>query len=110
MDGSQKMQQRIFDAMNELERANKPAILMSTSVAIWLHFLATNSDIDDPLGYKLIPLCRNPDSMAAVKQALSLPEFNRQLSSGYFSEIAAILAQIRATSVLEVISNKIGSL
>ena len=110
MDGSQKMQQRIFDAMNDLDATNKSAFAMCTSVAIWLHFLAISSNIDDPLGYKLTPLCRIQDPMTVVREALSLPEFSRKLSDRYFSEIATTLAEIRNTSVLQVISKNFTSL
>jgi fructuronate reductase len=42
MDGSQKMQQRIFDPMNDLAKLGFGAPIMCAAVAIWIHFLATN--------------------------------------------------------------------
>lgn len=110
MDGSQKMQQRIFDGMNDLAKLSKPAPLHATAVAIWVHFLATNSEIDDPLASKLTPLAKSDDALAAVVKTLSLPEFTRKLNPIYFEEIAKDLVTIRKTSVLQLLSNKIATL
>lgn len=110
MDGSQKMQQRIFDAANELGAQEKSAARHLAVVAIWIHFLATNADIDDPLAHKLTPLAQISDSLEAVTKTLSLPEFTRKLSPSNFAAVAADLSIIRSSSVLDLISNKIGAL
>jgi len=110
MDGSQKMQQRIFDAMNDLEKLARPAPLHVAAVAIWVHFLATNNEIDDPLAHKLTPLAKSADALEAVVKTLSLDEFSRKLNPSYFEAIAKDLATIRNSSVLELLSNKIATL
>ena len=110
MDGSQKMQQRIFDGANELAKQGSAAPLHVAAVAIWIHFLATNSDIDDPLADKLIPLAQISDAISAVTKTLSLPEFTRRLDPSYFPAIATDLMEIRSTSVLALISNRIAKL
>jgi fructuronate reductase len=110
MDGSQKMQQRIFDAANDLVKLGKPATLHSTAIAIWIHFLATNKEIDDPLAHKLSPLAQLPDSLEAVTQTLSLQEFTRKLDPSLFAAVAADLSIIRNSSVLDLISNRIAAL
>jgi fructuronate reductase len=110
MDGSQKMQQRIFDGANELASQGKSAALHQAAIAIWIHFLATNTEIDDPLAHKLTPLAQISDPLEAVTQTLTLPEFTRKLDPGLFPAIAEDLEIIRSTSVLDLISNKIASL
>ncbi len=110
MDGSQKMQQRIFDGANDLEKLGRPAPLHAAAIAIWIHFLATNSEIDDPLAFKLSPLAQNADPLAAVTDTLTLAEFTRKLDPSYFAAIAADLETIRGSSVLELISNRIAGL
>ena len=110
MDGSQKLQQRIFDAANELAKLGRPAPLHVLAVAIWVHFLGTNNEIDDPLADKLSPLAKAPDAFEAVVKTLSLPEFTRALNPIYFEEVAKDLANIRSSSVLAVISNKMAAL
>jgi fructuronate reductase len=110
MDGSQKMQQRIFDGANELASQGKSAALHQAAIAIWIHFLATNTEIDDPLAHKLTPLAQISDPLEAVTQTLTLPEFTRKLDPGLFPAIAEDLEIIRSTSVLELISNKIAAL
>jgi fructuronate reductase len=110
MDGSQKMQQRIFDAANDLTKQGKSAALHSAAVAIWIHFLATNPEIDDPLASKLKPLAQNSDSLKAVTQLLSLAEFTRKLDPSLFAAVAADLSTIRSSSVLGLISNRIATL
>ena len=110
MDGSQKMQQRIFDGANELAKQGIAAPLHVAAVAIWIHFLATNSDIDDPLAHKLVPLAQISDSLDAVTQTLSLPDFTRKLDPRYFPAIATDLMEIRSSSVLSLISNRIAEL
>ena len=110
MDGSQKMQQRIFDGANELASQGKSAALHQAAIAIWIHFLATNTEIDDPLAHKLTPLAQTSDPLEAVTQTLMLPEFTRKLDPGLFPAIAEDLEIIRSTSVLDLISNKIASL
>jgi len=110
MDGSQKMQQRIFDGANELAKQGIAAPLHIAAVAIWIHFLATNSDIDDPLAHKLVPLAQISDALDAVTKTLSLPEFTRKLNPSYFPAIAADLVVIRGSSVLSLISNRIAEL
>lgn len=110
MDGSQKMQQRIFDAANDLVKLGKPATLHSTAIAIWIHFLATNKEIDDPLAGKLTPLAQLSDSLEAVTQTLLLQEFTRKLDPSLFAAVAADLSIIRNSSVLDLISNRIAAL
>ncbi len=110
MDGSQKMQQRIFDGANELASQGKSAALHQAAIAIWIHFLATNTEIDDPLAHKLTPLAQISDPLEAVTQTLTLPEFTRKLDPSFFPTIAEDLEIIRSTSVLELISNKIAAL
>jgi fructuronate reductase len=110
MDGSQKMQQRIFDAANELAEQGRSAALHLAVVAIWIHFLATNNEIDDPLAHKLKPLAQNSDALEAVTQTLSLPEFTRKLSPSHFAAVAADLTTIRSSSVLVLLSNRIAAL
>ncbi len=110
MDGSQKMQQRIFDGANELASQGKSPSLHQAAIAIWIHFLATNSEIDDPLAHKLTPLAQISVPLEAVTQTLTLPEFTRKLDSGLFPAIAQDLEIIRSTSILELISNKIATL
>ena len=110
MDGSQKMQQRIFDAANELAAQGKSAALHLAVVAIWIHFLAINTEIDDPLVHKLKPLAQIPDSLEAVTKTLSLEEFTRKLNPNHFAAVAADLSVIRSSSVLDLISNKIAAL
>jgi fructuronate reductase len=110
MDGSQKMQQRIFDGANELAKQGKSAVLHQAAIAIWIYFLATNIEIDDPLAHKLTPLAQISDSLQAVTQTLTLAEFTRKLDPGLFPAIAEDLKLIRSTSVLDLISNKIATL
>jgi fructuronate reductase len=110
MDGSQKMQQRIFDAANDLTKQGKSAALHSAAVAIWIYFLATNPEIDDPLASKLKPLAQISDSGEAVTQLLSLAEFTRKLDPSLFAAVAADLSTIRSSSVLGLISNRIATL
>ncbi|CAB4740556.1 unannotated protein [freshwater metagenome] len=107
MDGSQKMQQRIFDGANDLAKLGRPAPLHVAAVAIWVHFLATNTDIDDPLAHKLTPLAQSSDPLEAVTKTLSLAEFTRKLDPKYFDQVAEDLKLIRSSSVLELISNRI---
>ena len=110
MDGSQKMQQRIFDGANDLAKLGRPAPLHIAAVAIWVHFLATNSEIDDPLADKLTPLAKSADALEAVVKTLSLEDFTRKLNPSYFEAVAKDLATIRKSSVLELLSNKIAAL
>ena len=110
MDGSQKMQQRIFDGANDLAKLGRKAPLHLLAVAIWVHFLGTNNEIDDPLAHKLTPLAKAPDAFEAAVKTLSLPDFTRALNPIYFEEVAKDLANIRNSSVLEVISNKMAAL
>lgn len=110
MDGSQKMQQRIFDAANDLAGQGRSAALHLTVVAIWIHFLAINTEIDDPLVHKLKPLAQISDSLEAVTKTLSLEEFTRKLSPNHFAAVAADLSTIRSSSVLDLLSNKIAEL
>lgn len=110
MDGSQKMQQRIFDGANEIAKQGKSAALHQAAVAIWIHFLATNNEIDDPLAHKLIPLAQISDPLEAVTQTLTLPEFTRELDPSHFPAIAADLKLIRSTSILQLLSNRIAAL
>jgi fructuronate reductase len=110
MDGSQKMQQRIFDAANDLAKQGKSAALHLAVVAIWIHFLATNTEIDDPLIHKLKPLAQVSDPLEAVTKTLSLSEFTRKLDPSLFATVAADLSTIRSSSVLALISNRIAAL
>lgn len=109
MDGSQKMQQRIFDGANELAKQGKSAALHQACVAIWIHFLATNTEIDDPLAHRLTPLAQLPDPLEAVTKTLTLAEFTRKLDQLHFSAIAEDLKLIRNTSILQLLSNRIAT-
>lgn len=110
MDGSQKMQQRIFDVLNDLAEQDRDSPLLVASVAIWLHFLAVNNEVDDPLADILTPLAKLPSAIDAVSGCLTLAEFSRKLSPGYFGDVAADLETIRNTSVMELLEAKISAL
>jgi mannitol-1-phosphate/altronate dehydrogenase len=104
------MQQRIFDAANDLTKQGKSAALHLAVVAVWIHFLATNTEIDDPLAHKLSPLAQISDPLEAVTKTLSLAEFTRKLDPSLFSGVAADLSTIRSSSVLGLLSNRITAL
>lgn len=110
MDGSQKLQQRIFDAANDLAGIGKSSALHLAVVAIWIHFLATNNEIDDPLASKLKPLAQLSNLLEAVTQTLSLEEFTRKLDPNLYAAVAEDLSIIRSSSVLGLISNRITAL
>jgi fructuronate reductase len=108
MDGSQKLQQRFFDGLNDLAKIGKPAPRLTLSLAMWIHYLATSSRVNDPLAEQLIEIAKGRDELTLVRAMLGLEVFKRPLNPIYFEQIAYHLLNLRNEPTLDVIADIIG--
>ena len=108
MDGSQKLQQRLLDGLNDLAKIGIPAPRLTLSLAIWIHYLAVSSSVNDPLALQLIEIAKGQDELTLVRVLFSLEVFKRPLNPIYFEQIADHLLNLRKKPTLDVIANMIG--
>ena len=103
MDGSQKLQQRIINSMNDLATKSLPAPRLGVALAIWVHYLATNPRVSDPFATQLIPIAQLADPLLAVTGIFDHPTFSTKLDAKYLPQIAAALAELRSREPLDVL-------
>lgn len=72
MDGSAKLPQRLFQAMNALAIANQPRERLAFAIALWVRFLQSELTLVDPFADVLRERARSSDPVAQVMQTSGL--------------------------------------
>ena len=72
MDGSAKLPQRLFQAMNALATANQPRERLAFAIALWVRFLQSELTLVDPFADVLRERARSSDPVAQVMQTSGL--------------------------------------
>lgn len=103
MDGSQKLPQRLFTPANDLLAAGLPTTRITLAIAAWLHYLATNAAVSDPLAPQLQPIARNRDAAAAVEQTLRAEQLVTRVDSALLPAITKWLEKLRCQPVHEIL-------
>ena len=105
MDGSLKLTQRLFPAINDLLQKNLPRTYIATAIAVWLRYLEVSDRISDPLGDELVPLARITDSRVATSSVLSHERLLVKVNPDNYEVIATALDKLREKPVLDVLSS-----
>ena len=103
LDGSQKLPQRFFMPANDLLAAGLPTVRITLAIAIWLHYLATNGAVNDPLASQLQPLARNRDAATAVEKVLGAQALVTRVDKALLPAITAWLEKLRREPVRELL-------
>ena len=103
MDGSQKLPQRFFTPANDLLAAGLPTVRITLAIATWLHYLATNVVVNDPLAWQLQPVARNRDAATAVEKVLGAQALVTSVDKALLPAITAWLEELRRAPVRELL-------
>lgn len=103
MDGSQKLPQRLFMPANDLLAAGLPTTRITLAIAVWLHYLATNIAVNDPLASRLQPIARNRDTAAAVEGTLGCEQLVTTVNRALLPAITKWLEKLRSQSIREIL-------
>lgn len=93
MDGSAKLPQRLFKALNQLASENLPRERVAFAIALWISFLRSGLPVIDPLVNELLPRSRMKNSVAEVMRTPGLRdavvESEWDLVEGFVRELVA---------------------
>lgn len=102
MDGSAKLPQRLFLALNTLSERGKPRELVSFAVALWIKFLQSGLAVADPLLDHLVARVRGESALDVVSSVMQCPGLRSPVSASEWQSIATFLDDLRVHSPLEI--------
>lgn len=102
MDGSAKLPQRLFEAMNSLRQSNSPRHRVAFAIALWIRFLQSGLTVTDPLREELITRARHVDSFEAVAQVMQTPGLRTPIVESDWSLLAEFLGRLREEEPLHI--------
>ena len=103
MDGSQKLPQRLFNTANDLLSRNLPTPRTCLAIALWIHYLAISTVIDDPMRTELKAAATTNNAYSAVAKCLTL-DFATKINPALFPPIGRWLELLRINSPWHVLS------
>lgn len=102
MDGSAKLPQRLFQAMNFLQQSNSPRDLIAFAISLWIKFLQSGLPVMDPLGDELMKRARCGDSHLAVSQVMQTPGLDSPISEVDWPLIAQFLDDLGRFTPIDI--------
>lgn len=105
MDGSAKLPQRLFHAMNALARAGQSRERIAFAISLWIGFLQSGLAVTDPLAEELLDRAREEDSTRAVRQVMQTPGLQAPINEQDWTVIGGFLDQVRKFGPLDVAEN-----
>jgi fructuronate reductase len=105
MDGSAKLPQRLFHAMNALHQARQPRERIAFAISLWIRFLQSGLSVTDPLAEGLLDRARVEESNRAVRQVMQTPGLQAPINEEDWPVIAGYLDQVRKFGPLAVAEN-----
>lgn len=116
MDGSEKLPQRIFAAVEDARRAGVDVRAFAFTTAAWLRHVSgachdcPTYQIRDPMaqGLKELPLTKGADRMLAGLDGLGLLEKNLQTDIDFWAEVYDIVGDMLTRPMKEIITEEAG--
>lgn len=105
MDGSAKLPQRLFHAMNALHHAGQSRERIAFAISLWIGFLQSGLAVTDPLAEELLDRAREEDSTRAVRQVMQTPGLQAPINEQDWTVIGGFLDQVRKFGPLDVAEN-----
>lgn len=105
MDGSAKLPQRLFLAMNALHQAGQPRERIAFAISLWIRFLQSGLSVTDPLAEGLLDRARVEESNRAVRQVMQTPGLQAPINEEEWPVIAGYLDQVQKFGPLAVAEN-----
>lgn len=102
MDGSAKLPQRLFTALNTLAEEKKPRERLAFAVALWIRFLQSGLTVVDPLSTELVERANSGGSHTSVAAVMTTPGLRNLVSEDEWGVIAGYLEDLGRFSPLEV--------
>ena len=102
MDGSAKLPQRLFKAINALAQKNKPRERVAFAIALWIKFLESDLPLVDPLATDLRDRARRLEPVASVMQT---PGLRDPVLESEWMLIDAHLKQMKRYAPIEIVGN-----
>lgn len=104
MDGSQKLPQRLFSSANDLYAQEISPARISFVIATWIHYLATDKEVSDPLAQELQTFAKERDANVAVKKILTIQRLATKVEPALFPAISDWLTELRRNDLLDVMA------
>ena len=98
IDTSQKLPHRIFGTINDLIKKNLPYDTLAFTLALWIHYLATSKNNEDPQMDPLVSHAKILDSKVSVNLVFSDLRSVPKLNLECYSKIVKFLDSIRSKS------------
>jgi len=102
MDGSAKLPQRLFQAMNALAIVNQPRERLAFAIALWVRFLQSELTLVDPFADVLRERARSSDPVAQVMQTSGLRD---AVVESEWPLIESYLRELKKHRPIEVVSS-----
>ena len=105
MDGSAKLPQRLFRAMNTLSEQNLKREHVAFAIALWLRFLQSGLPVTDPLSNALLESVQAVNSHQAVQRVMQTPGLQSPIFESEWKLIGDFLAKLQNHSPLDIAKN-----
>lgn len=105
MDGSAKLPQRLFQAMNSLQVENRPRERIAFAIALWIKFLQSELSVTDPLGAELITRARDGDAYTCVREVMETPGLSMPVAEADWKMLAGFIDELQRYEPLDIAEN-----
>lgn len=105
MDGSAKLPQRLFRAMDFLRENGKPRERIAFAIALWVRFLQSSLSVTDPLADLLTHRARHANPLVAVGRVMQTPGLQTPIHESDWHLIADALEELSSHLPLDVARN-----
>ena len=102
MDGSAKLPQRLFRALNTLGEKGRPRECVSFAVALWIRFLQSGLAVADPLLDQLLARTSGESALDVLSSIMRCPGLRSPVSESEWQNIATFVDELRVHSPIEI--------
>ena len=105
MDGSAKLPQRLFRAMNTLSEQNLKREHVAFAIALWLRFLQSGLPVTDPLSNALLENVQAVNSHQVVQRVMQTSGLQSPIIESEWKVVGDFLAKLQNHSPLDIAKN-----
>lgn len=105
MDGSAKLPQRLFRALNTLSEGDKPREKVAFAIALWIKFLQSGLAIADPLLHELVTRAQGESAIDVVSAIMRCPGLRSPVVESEWEKIAYFVDRLAKYSPLDIARN-----
>lgn len=102
MDGSAKLPQRLFVALNTLAHQRKPRERLAFAISLWIRYLQSGAAVVDPLATELIERANRATAYQSVSAIMTTPGLRNPVVEEDWTLISHYLHELQRSLPLDV--------